>query len=78
MLYHHFVQVRFDNETADVAEQKKYYDFMNRYTATGLAMNNGKSEFIFNSDRKLDKKQISKELGGLAVLALNISEIKAA
>ncbi len=75
--YHHVVKVRFDEVNTEGAERENYYRFIDRRNAIGIGR--GKtSHLIFNSDEKLDEKQISKELGGLAVLTLNVSEMRAA
>jgi hypothetical protein len=79
MMYHYVAKVGFDDRYADVVKIENYFDFMTRFNAVGIGSDrDGTSHLIFNSDKKLDKKQISKELGGLEVLTLNISDLKAA
>jgi hypothetical protein len=79
MKYRHFVKVKLDDRYAGEVERKNYFGFMTRFDATGIGSDrDGTSHLAFDSDRKMNKKQISKELGGLAVLALEVSEMRAA
>ncbi len=79
MIYHYVAKVKMDYKDADVIRTRNYFNFMNRFNAIGIEDDeDGTSHVIFNSDRIFDKEKISKELGGLAVLTLNIYEIPAA
>jgi len=81
MEYHYVVKVKFDDRNADVdrGKTKNYFDFITRFDAIGIGSDrDGTSHLIFNSDKRLDAKRISKELGGIEVLALNVSEMRAA
>ena len=79
MKYRHFAKVKLDDRYAGEVEKRNYYDFMTKFDARGIGSDrDGTSHLVFDSDRKMNKKQISKELGGLAVLALNVSKMQAA
>jgi len=79
MLYHHVAKVKLDGRYANVVDTRNYFDFVTRFKAIGIGSDrDGTSHLIFNSEKEFDKKELSKELGGLAVLALNVSEMRAA
>ena len=79
MIYHYVAKVKMDYKDSDAIRTRNYFSFMNRFNAIGIGNDkDGTSHVIFNSDKRLDKERLSKELGGLAVLTLSIYEIPAA